>query len=139
MKNIQNAKCSLITMSTQNTNTIYLTESLYRSGLEQNENNYKYTPLLRLVTVLENMINGFLNKIESFSDKSDIKREFDKIPELKLNCSLKTDEPCSICLENYRTSQCIKILPCTHYYHKHCIKEWLCKKEKSCPMCRQSI
>lgn len=44
------------------------------------------------------------------------------------------NETCTICQENYIKGCRIKILPCGHYYHQACIKEWYPKH--TCPMCR---
>ena len=41
---------------------------------------------------------------------------------------------CSICLESYKFSSIIKILPCGHLYHSKCIEDWL-KISNVCPFC----
>lgn len=35
------------------------------------------------------------------------------------------DTECAICLEDYRTRQVLRILPCGHDFHHGCIDEWL--------------
>jgi hypothetical protein len=62
--------------------------------------------------------------------------KFAHLPEIKVEFDMKPTETCPICLEDYIYTQRIKILPCLHYYHKHCIREWLCERGNSCPMCR---
>ena len=31
---------------------------------------------------------------------------------------------CSICMEEYHNKQLIRILPCNHVFHAHCIDPW---------------
>lgn len=69
-------------------------------------------------------------------DTDPVSETFRALPEIKVTEDMKPTEGCPICLDNYNYHQRIKILPCLHYYHKHCIREWLCERENSCPMCR---
>lgn len=34
-------------------------------------------------------------------------------------------ENCSICLSEFESGDRLSLLPCTHEYHKECLKEWL--------------
>ncbi|KAI8910349.1 hypothetical protein EDD86DRAFT_205178 [Gorgonomyces haynaldii] len=48
------------------------------------------------------------------------------------------DEECSICTEKFNEDT-VK-LNCNHYFHQHCLKEWIEKQElatKTCPICRK--
>jgi hypothetical protein len=47
-------------------------------------------------------------------------------------------EQCSICMEEYRPGDSIRVLPCFHKYHKYCIDEWL-RPHGDCPVCKFSI
>jgi hypothetical protein len=49
------------------------------------------------------------------------------------------DETCIICLEDYCEGDCLKELPCGHFYHKQCIDPWLMQKSSLCPLCKQNI
>ncbi|XP_015917151.2 E3 ubiquitin-protein ligase RNF103 [Parasteatoda tepidariorum] len=44
---------------------------------------------------------------------------------------------CSICLENYRYSECLCGLPCGHNFHMNCIMVWLTRDNHCCPICRR--
>lgn len=51
-------------------------------------------------------------------------------------CSDTGSGTCSICLENYRPQELVRSIPrCGHYFHAHCIQEWLIKST-TCPVCR---
>lgn len=58
---------------------------------------------------------------------------------------------CSVCFEDYEGGDLMRILPCSHRYHVHCIDQWLLTKasrqgavgqrviEASCPICSKRI
>jgi hypothetical protein len=49
-------------------------------------------------------------------------------------------ESCSICLENYKAEDDVKMFPgCRHLFHNHCIKEWLKKGGKKCSFCNRPL
>lgn len=62
------------------------------------------------------------------------------LPEItyKTGSSLE-DKPCSICIEPYKNNEKLLLLvPCTHKFHKKCIKPWL-HNNRTCPICRSQI
>lgn len=48
------------------------------------------------------------------------------------------NDRCTICYDDYKTGNCVKILPCDHHFHGDCIDEWFNVKD-SCPLCKKSI
>jgi len=90
-------------------------------------------------------INEIFNEgfVGSDLDLEDVKvtlsdEEFDKISEVcKENVA---DKDCVICLESISKNQCeedsVVKLKCDHFFHRECIKEWLCKANVHCPVCR---
>ena len=50
----------------------------------------------------------------------------------------KGQEDCAICLEALTLSNCCQ-LPCSHYFHRHCIKSLRGHATRSCPMCRATF
>jgi len=53
----------------------------------------------------------------------------------------KSDATCSICAENYKDGEEMRVLPCPsrmHHFHKSCIDRWL-RLNASCPICRHRI
>lgn len=47
-------------------------------------------------------------------------------------------ECCAICIEPYRQSDVVRILPCRHEFHRSCIDPWLLE-HRTCPMCKMDI
>ncbi len=47
----------------------------------------------------------------------------------------KIDINCTICLEDYKSTDMVIILNCNHIYHMVCILEWI-RQDPSCPLCR---
>ena len=46
--------------------------------------------------------------------------------------------PCLVCLEDIAPQDPIKLLPCTHEFHRKCISEWF-QRKTTCPTCRGSL
>ena len=42
---------------------------------------------------------------------------------------------CAICITDFEPADEVRLLPCSHNYHKPCIDEWL-KRNFTCPECR---
>ncbi|EEB17225.1 protein goliath precursor, putative [Pediculus humanus corporis] len=47
-------------------------------------------------------------------------------------------ECCAVCIEPYRVTEDLRILPCRHEFHKICIDPWL-MEHRTCPMCKMNI
>ncbi|XP_022222940.2 protein goliath [Drosophila obscura] len=45
---------------------------------------------------------------------------------------------CAICIETYKPTDTIRILPCKHEFHKNCIDPWLIE-HRTCPMCKLDV
>ncbi|KAK9729624.1 hypothetical protein K7432_000142 [Basidiobolus ranarum] len=48
------------------------------------------------------------------------------------------DAVCCICLEEYSDGEKLREMKCIHYFHVHCIDEWL-KLNRTCPLCKRDI
>ncbi|OLQ08544.1 RING-H2 finger protein ATL5 [Symbiodinium microadriaticum] len=55
--------------------------------------------------------------------------------------SLKPQETCLCCLEEFEESDTVALLPCGHVFHEACITEWFLSARSSgaCPICRQHL
>ncbi|ETV69967.1 hypothetical protein H257_14340 [Aphanomyces astaci] len=47
------------------------------------------------------------------------------------------DTTCSICLDDFVLGHVVKVLPCPHVYHQHCIDRWFEKGSNACPLCKR--
>ena len=63
-----------------------------------------------------------------------------KLEEIELNKQFKNEEEikCAICLEVFSIGDKISYLPCFHFFHSSCIKNWIRIKNK-CPFCNNVI
>ncbi|KAH7155250.1 hypothetical protein B0J13DRAFT_437522 [Dactylonectria estremocensis] len=43
---------------------------------------------------------------------------------------------CSICTEDFRMGEDVRVLPCQHQYHPACVDPWLINVSGTCPLCR---
>jgi Ring finger domain len=57
--------------------------------------------------------------------------KFNELPE-----NIKDSNTCSICQEEYKDDEEIRLLLCKHYFHKRCIDQWLSAENVRCPLCR---
>lgn len=48
------------------------------------------------------------------------------------------DAKCSICFDEYKENDNLRLLNCNHHYHINCCDDWL-KINKTCPMCREEV
>lgn len=48
------------------------------------------------------------------------------------------EEQCAVCREDYQDEDLVYVLPCGHFYHSSCIREWL-KINRSCPICAKEV
>jgi len=85
-----------------------------------------------------NLMNG-ANQMEDVSvtlSEESLKKlpifEYKDVPkEDKEKCT-----SCTICLENYKENDKIRVLPCKHGFHPDCIDPWLQQYNYKCPLCR---
>ena len=57
---------------------------------------------------------------------------------LPLPPSLLPPPRCAICMMDYCAGEPIRLLPCMHYYHLHCIDDWL-MRSLTCPTCMERV
>lgn len=55
-----------------------------------------------------------------------------------LKAKSEEEQECLICLEEYKIADKLKVLPCLHRYHEHCIADWL-SRSSSCPFCKYEL
>lgn len=51
-------------------------------------------------------------------------------------------DECRICLEPYGPEDSLRVLPCAHYFHKHCIDTWFSSvkfRMRRCPLCNANL
>ncbi|KAL6867983.1 hypothetical protein J3F83DRAFT_85559 [Trichoderma novae-zelandiae] len=46
---------------------------------------------------------------------------------------------CSICTEDFREGEDMRVLPCNHKFHPNCIDPWLVNVSGTCPLCRLDL
>lgn len=70
------------------------------------------------------------------------KKAIAKIPQRSVKLGDKEleseSDQCAVCIEPYKLSDVIRVLPCRHVFHKSCVDPWLLE-QRSCPMCKSDI
>ncbi len=88
----------------------------------------------------DNILNNNNNENEN-EDKEEDNKIINMLEEIELTQIIidkaETKE-CPICLIEYSINNKICYLPCFHFFHSKCIKNW-CQKSKRCPLCNVDI
>lgn len=73
-----------------------------------------------------------------YDDEDDIDQEGGGLCASLLACKHDTygHNSCSICLDEYEVGEHIRVLPCQHTFHTHCIFPWLTERSPTCPLCK---
>ncbi|KAF4510819.1 hypothetical protein G6O67_002682 [Ophiocordyceps sinensis] len=46
---------------------------------------------------------------------------------------------CSICTEDFKVGEDVRVLPCNHQFHPNCVDPWLVNVSGTCPLCRLDL
>ncbi|KAH8283446.1 hypothetical protein KR018_002109, partial [Drosophila ironensis] len=94
-----------------------------QSRLYKRSLGYLFVPLLQrnLCSVTKKAIMKIPTKTGKMSDEKDV-----------------DSDCCAICIEAYKPTDTIRILPCKHEFHKNCIDPWLIE-HRTCPMCKLDV
>eukprot|EP00252_Welwitschia_mirabilis_P025854 TRINITY_DN8236_c0_g1_i2.p1 TRINITY_DN8236_c0_g1~~TRINITY_DN8236_c0_g1_i2.p1 ORF type:complete len:185 (+),score=30.32 TRINITY_DN8236_c0_g1_i2:17-571(+) len=81
-----------------------------------------------------------VSSLGSFPAPADIVNSFPIHPYRKEEkTSTEDDAQCYICLLEYEESDQLRVLPCHHEFHLHCIDKWLKEVHRVCPLCRGNV
>ncbi|XP_039361839.1 RING finger protein 215 isoform X3 [Mauremys reevesii] len=47
-------------------------------------------------------------------------------------------DSCVVCLDQFHKNQCLRVLPCSHEFHRDCVDPWLLLQQ-TCPLCKHNI
>ncbi|NWU98250.1 RN215 protein, partial [Upupa epops] len=47
-------------------------------------------------------------------------------------------DSCAVCLDQFRKSQWLRVLPCCHEFHRDCVDPWLLLQQ-TCPLCKRNV
>jgi hypothetical protein len=65
--------------------------------------------------------------------------EFNKLERLKYSDDF-LNNTCTVCMCDFEKDEDVLRLPkCMHIFHEECIKPWLCKTNKKCPICKVDV
>lgn len=93
----------------------------------------------------EDFLQSFVDLVNDYPDGDaeyeDVKvtlttDEFDKLERICVDGDQYTDKDCNICIEPFAKLNVLRKLPCGHIFHEDCVKDWLCKENVNCPVCR---
>ncbi|XP_053203433.1 E3 ubiquitin-protein ligase RNF126-like [Panonychus citri] len=88
---------------------------------------------------LDTIITQLLNTIENNGPPPMPEDEIKKLPTIKI-CQDDVDKnlQCTVCMDDYKLDEPVRMLPCNHVYHNDCIVPWL-EMHGTCPICRKLL
>ncbi|XP_037120289.1 E3 ubiquitin-protein ligase RNF115 [Syngnathus acus] len=88
---------------------------------------------------LDTVITELLGQLENTGPPPAEKNTISSLPTVCISQE-QTDRrlECTICREEYSSGECVRKLPCLHYFHSDCIVPWL-ELHDTCPVCRKSL
>ncbi|XP_049606938.1 E3 ubiquitin-protein ligase RNF115 [Syngnathus scovelli] len=88
---------------------------------------------------LDTVITELLGQLENAGPPPAEKSMISSLPTVCISQE-QTDRrlECTICREEYSWGECVRKLPCLHYFHSDCIVPWL-ELHDTCPVCRKSL
>ena len=96
---------------------------------------------MNLFNINNNDLNNHNNPplhIIIFTKKHSVNENPINFPEIIIQDINKLEEAnrkCMICLEDFMSKEKVTALPCIHFFHTPCIKEWI-KEKNECPVCK---
>ena len=106
----------------------------------ENRNNQNFNFNRRYNPNFNRRLN-FNDNIFSFNidrNRNDGKHALNNFNEIVIEDINKLEEGnkrCSICLEEFSNNEKVTSLPCIHFFHTPCIKNWI-KRQNTCPVCK---
>ncbi|XP_063000391.1 E3 ubiquitin-protein ligase ZNRF3 [Elgaria multicarinata webbii] len=79
-----------------------------------------------------------LEKMETRKFKSKLKGSCEGSCSALDTLSSSSTSDCAICLEKYIDGEELRVIPCTHRFHRKCVDPWLLQHH-TCPHCRHNI
>ncbi|NXX51160.1 RN215 protein, partial [Tricholaema leucomelas] len=59
-------------------------------------------------------------------------------PGRALRSQAREMDSCAVCLDQFHRSQWLRVLPCSHEFHRDCVDPWLLLQQ-TCPLCKHNI
>ncbi|KAH7956229.1 hypothetical protein HPB52_007338 [Rhipicephalus sanguineus] len=80
-----------------------------------------------------------LNQLDGTGPPPLAKDKIEQIPTVKISQE-QVDKllQCTVCMEEFKTGEQVKRLPCQHHFHPDCIVPWL-ELHGTCPICRKLL
>jgi len=139
LNNINNRNNNNINNDNNNNNN---NDNNNNNNIRENSSQNQEEPSGRVVFRLSGLamlgvLIEFLEQIERDEHKVDEKL-LKRIPEIKVEDKNKLSEDnkkCTICQEEYNNNDKVIALPCLHFFHTDCIKDWF-SGQNTCPNCK---
>ncbi len=124
------------TISNNRGNSVNISRSSNSNNMNNMGNmmNYNSNNFMEFVQqMLQHAHGNYDNPVEN-----DLLSSLPEFPIEDINKLPEDKKDCIVCLTKYENKENAIILPCTHFFHKDCIKDWF-KRQNTCPICKFAI
>ena len=137
-------------------NTLYVNTIIFNPSATQNEELLNDGTLMNVRNIESNYISDELYNYANPQENSSILSNTVSFPNMiNVNSNNPVDtkivnnlivnkqydenkKECSICLDNIKIGDKYIILPCIHFFHEVCIKNWM-NERNTCPLCKYKL
>lgn len=88
--------------------------------------------------MLGNMIGSLVGEGTENNQQGVSQNILDQLPSRVFHQDRDRPEQCPICIENFKTGDKVRTLPCLHQFHEGCVDNWL-RNKNTCPICKHQI
>ena len=114
------------------------TEDLTRPRVAVPQSLIDQCPVMHLTQSQIDKMSGGINKKQSEVDNLSLTTNEGVDGSTRSPLHSHDEYACTVCLDEYKSGDVVRTLPCMHQYHKSCIDPWLLENG-DCPMCKQRI
>ncbi|XP_054160461.1 E3 ubiquitin-protein ligase RNF115-like [Oppia nitens] len=88
---------------------------------------------------LNEIISQLLNQLDGSGPLPMPQEDIDRLPIVTITeDEIQRVLQCTVCMEDYKLGEKVRLLECSHRYHDECIVPWL-KMHATCPVCRKEL
>ncbi|CAG2100337.1 unnamed protein product [Medioppia subpectinata] len=88
---------------------------------------------------LNEIISQLLNQLDGSGPPPMAKEDIEKVPFVSISEEqVQKNLQCTVCMEDFKVTEKVRLLECSHCYHNDCIVPWL-QMHATCPVCRKEL
>ena len=89
----------------------------------------------------QELIESILNRLQQLEGSTQVPLGVDGSKNFPIRTYSENEslETCAVCVEDFKTDENVRVLPCQHIFHPKCIDIWLDEYSSLCPLCKYDM